>query len=60
MPARDEVALADALEQLIRDTTLRQTMGKAGRALAEREFDIEKVVAAHLQIYRELLELCAS
>ena len=60
VPARDEVALADALEQLIRDTTLRQTMGKAGRALAEREFDIEKVVAAHLQIYRELLELCAS
>lgn len=60
VPARDEVALADALEQLISDATLRQTMGKAGRALAEREFSIEKVVAAHLQIYRELLEPCAS
>lgn len=60
VPARDEVALADALEILIRDATLRQTMGKAGRALAEREFGIEKVVAAHLQIYCELLESCAS
>jgi hypothetical protein len=28
--------------------------------LAEREFGIEKVVAAHLQIYRDLLEPCAS
>jgi glycosyltransferase involved in cell wall biosynthesis len=60
VPARDVVALADALERLIRDTALRQAMGKAGRALAESEFGIEKVVAAHLQIYRELLEPCAS
>jgi glycosyltransferase involved in cell wall biosynthesis len=57
---RDAVALADALERLIRDAALRQAMGKAGRALAEREFGIEKVVATHMQIYRELLEPCAS
>jgi glycosyltransferase involved in cell wall biosynthesis len=60
VPARDVKALADALERLIRDAALRQTMGNAGRALAEREFGIEKVVAAHLQIYQELLEPCAS
>jgi hypothetical protein len=30
-------------------------MGMSGRALAEREFAIERVVDAHLAIYRELL-----
>jgi glycosyltransferase involved in cell wall biosynthesis len=59
VPPRDAVALADALERLIQDSDLRQAMGEAGRALAEREFGIEKVVAAHLQIYQELMEPCA-
>ena len=58
--ARDAVALACALDRLIRDVALRQTMGKAARALAEREFDIEKVVARHLRIYEDLLEPCSS
>jgi glycosyltransferase involved in cell wall biosynthesis len=60
VPPRDPLALADAVECLIKDSSLRQSMGKAGRALAEREFCIEKVVAAHLQIYEELLEKCES
>lgn len=54
IPARDAVALAQAIECLIENAALRQQMGKAGRILAEREFCIEKVVAAHLDIYREL------
>lgn len=33
-------------------------MGRAGRALAEREFALEKIVDQHLQIYRELLSKC--
>ena len=56
IPPRNELALADALQRLIVDAELRQSMGKAGRNLAEREFGIEKVVNLHLQIYRELLE----
>lgn len=60
VPVCDAAALADALERLIGDTGLRQAMGIAGRSLAEREFSIEKVVAAHLQIYRELLQPCVS
>lgn len=57
---RNADALADALERLIHDTSLRQSMGRAGRALAEREFGIEKVTDSHLQIYRELLSSCES
>jgi len=56
VPARDPVALADALQQLIENAEVRKKMGKAGRELAEREFKIEKIVAEHLKIYRELLE----
>jgi glycosyltransferase involved in cell wall biosynthesis len=59
VPPRDAVALADALERLIKDAPNRLAMGMAGRELAEREFGIEKVVEAHLQIYDELLKATA-
>ena len=55
VPVRDPVALADAIQTLIENPALRQSMGAAGRALAEQEFAIEQVVAAHLAVYRELL-----
>jgi glycosyltransferase involved in cell wall biosynthesis len=55
VPVRDATALADAIQSLIEDPISRKKMGAAGRALAEREFAIEKVVEAHLRIYRELL-----
>lgn len=55
VPARDAAALADAVQTLLDDTTLRQRMGAAGRVLAEREFAIEKVVNRHLTIYREMV-----
>lgn len=55
VPVRDPVALAAAIEKLIRDGDLRYRMGQAGRALAEREFAVESVVDAHLNVYKELL-----
>lgn len=54
VPVRDAAALADAIQSLIDDPHMRKQMGAYGRALAEREFAIEKVVDAHLAIYREL------
>jgi len=55
VPARDASALADAIQALIDAPLRRKQMGVSGRALAEREYAIEKVVDAHLAIYRELL-----
>jgi glycosyltransferase involved in cell wall biosynthesis len=55
VPVKDPVALADAIQHLIVDSELCQSMGLAGRSLAEREFDIERIVNAHLKIYRELV-----
>ncbi len=54
VPVRDAEALADALQRLIESPVLRHSMGTAGRVLAEREFAIEKIVDAHLNIYREM------
>lgn len=56
VPVRDAVALANAIQSLIEDPFTRKKMGAAGRALAEAEFAIEKVVESHLRIYRELLD----
>lgn len=54
VPVRNARALADAVLQLARNAAERQSMGAAGRALAEREFDIHKVADAHLAVYDTL------
>jgi len=54
VPVRDANTLADAIQRLIEDVELRQRMGSAGRRLAEKEFSIEKIVSAHMDIYRML------
>lgn len=54
VPARDANALAGAIGRLVTDHELREVMGRQGRELAEREFDVRKVVASHLALYAEL------
>lgn len=55
VPANDANELAEKLEFLIRNSDLRNKMGRAGRSLAEKHFDIEKIIADHKEIYLELL-----
>jgi len=43
-------SLAEKIEKLILDERLRKSMGKEGRILAEREFDINKIVVKHLEV----------
>lgn len=50
---KDSKTLASAIEKLIKDKSLRISMGKAGRKLAEQEFDINKVVEKHFDIYED-------
>lgn len=54
VPVRDAQALADAIARLAEDPALRQSMGAAGRALAEREFNIDRVARIHVEIYDAL------
>ena len=55
VPVKNSRKLADALQWLIEHPKERIKMGKAGRKLAEKEFQIEKIVKNHLKIYQELI-----
>jgi glycosyltransferase involved in cell wall biosynthesis len=55
VPPRDPVALADALEKLIRDPELRKRMGEAGRKMVLDRFTERHIVGQTLEVYRELL-----
>jgi glycosyltransferase involved in cell wall biosynthesis len=56
VPVRNSAALAEAIKALINDPLRYEAMGNAGRALAERSFDVRQVVAAHLRVYQELID----
>ena len=49
-------AFADALARLIGDRALRERMGRAGREAALDRYDLPLFRAAHLELYRGLLE----
>jgi len=51
---RDVAGLVEALECLILDRERRLEMGRAARALVERDFNLGSQVAEHLEIYESL------
>lgn len=55
VPVKDGVALADAIERLVRDPALRQALGVAAREKAITEFDERIVIARTLDVYAELM-----
>ncbi|NEX17216.1 MAG: glycosyltransferase family 1 protein [Halochromatium sp.] len=55
VPPRDAVALADALESLIRDPERCQAFGQAGRRRAQAMFATELIEAQTLELYQQML-----
>ena len=55
VPPRDAQALSEAIEHLIARPDVRKAMGRAGRSLAERRFDVDAVIEQHLSTYDALL-----
>ena len=51
-PARDARALASSLQRLLADSTLRDSLGSAGRQRVESEFSLDKMVQSYLDCYR--------
>jgi glycosyltransferase involved in cell wall biosynthesis len=47
-------ALADAIEKLVRDPQLRQMMGAAGKAHADRYFSLDRMIKDQSDLYRSL------
>src|SRR5207247_6613100 len=60
VPPHDIGALADALAALVRDPARRQAMGRAGRALAEREFGEAEVARQTIALYHAALRECGA
>lgn len=54
VPPRDAGALAAAMAELLADQPRCEAMGRAGRARAERLFDLRFAVDRHLEIYENL------
>lgn len=55
IPVRNSEALANAIQYLLENSEKRKLMGRAGRELAEKEYAIENIVDAHLEIYNDLI-----
>ncbi|MRI34315.1 glycosyltransferase family 1 protein [Endozoicomonas sp. OPT23] len=53
---KNSIALADAIQKLVDNSSLRKRLGRAGRSLAEEAFAIDEIVDQHMGIYLELLE----
>lgn len=53
---RDENAAAAAIETLMNDATLRQTMGKNGRLKVEKLYDWEKNASSMIALYQEIVQ----
>ncbi len=49
--AKNSISLAEQIEKLIVENERRNSFGKMGRVLACREFDINKVIKKHFEIY---------
>lgn len=55
VPERDEHALAQRMTELLDDPVKRRQMGIAGRALVERQFDIQRQTEALERLYDSLV-----
>lgn len=51
VPPKDSLALAKAIEHLLKDENLRKKMGKKSRLKAVQEFDIATIIDKYLEVY---------
>jgi len=51
---RDPLALTDAINRLIENSSMRRRMGKVGREIVEAEFSIDSVIQKNLEAYKML------
>jgi glycosyltransferase involved in cell wall biosynthesis len=56
VPARDCVALAEALQKLMQDAQLRKQFGLNGRQLAVEKFTQETVIQQTMKVYQALIQ----
>ena len=52
----DVVEIADALQELANDSTLRARMGQASKKFTLENFSIQRLVQDHEELYKKLLD----
>ena len=57
VPAKDSTALGEAIGQLVSSSSLRKSMGEAGKHRIQSRFNARINAKAHETLYRELLEV---
>jgi len=60
VPPRDPASLAEAMQRLASDASLRRRLGAAGRQLVEARFSSNRINAQTLALYREMMDSCVS
>ena len=55
VPVHDSIVLAESIEMLMKNQSLCEAMGRAGRVMVENRFDLDSVIMRHLLVYDELL-----
>ena len=55
VPSKNPKALAAALEKLVLDTELRQSMGRAGRKRVQERFSLDSCVSAYEALFHKVL-----
>ena len=60
LPPHDDLAMGDAVLELLRDDPLRAAMGAAARASAERRFALDRVVPAYEAVYARAVATVAA
>jgi glycosyltransferase involved in cell wall biosynthesis len=59
VPPKNPMALADALQELLADSSTRSEMGRRGREIASNEFSEESVIQQTLALYSKVLTCCS-
>ena len=54
VPPRDEVALAEAIEKLVLDKSLRKRMGQAGRIFVKQKYELIACVNLMVKVYKDV------
>lgn len=56
VPAKDSVALAEAIKRLLDDDELRQKLSKQAQQIAEHEYSFPLYIQRHINLYEEVIE----
>lgn len=56
VPAKDSKALAEAIDQLLSNDSMRNQMGVQARLITEKEYSTQQYLESHIKLYNDVIE----